>query len=142
LGISNTSTTKFGPLWIGPYPIVSKTSIDTYRLQIPIGLRLHPEFHTSLLKRYVLDSDPMRLNKPNEGMIGADGVTEAFLIGDIINHKRQGRKIYYLVKWLGYPESENSWEERTGIYKAAAGLIDNYLFKNGLDKKLWNPKCK
>ncbi len=143
LGISRTGTEKFGPLWIGPYPVLEKISIDTYRLQIPIGLKLHPEFHTSLLKPYVKHSDPNRLNKPNEGMIAAGGlVSDALLIEDVIDHRRQGKKIQYLVTWLGYPASENSWEDQPGIYRAACGLINNYLEKRGLEKSIWNPHVR
>ena len=142
LGIDKSGSVKFGPLWIGPYIVIKKTSIDTYRLQLPIGLRLHPEFHTSLLKPYVKDLDKNRLNKPNESMIGADGIAEAFLIDDIIGHKKMKKKIYYLVKWLGYPSEYDTWEEHSNIYKPAAGLIDNYLERHGLDKKLWNPKIR
>ena len=142
LGIDKSGTVKFGPLWIGPYPVVAKTSIDTYKLQIPIGLRLHPEFHTSLLKLYVKDTSKTRWNKPNEGMMGAGGVSDAVLIEDVINHRRNGKMIMYLVKWLGYPSSENSWENQSSIYKPACGLINNYLDKRGLDKSVWNPTIR
>ena len=140
LGVSLAGTAKLGPLWIGPYIVLTKTSIDTYRLQLPIGLKLHPEFHTSLLKPYIQDSDRQRMNKPNEGMLGAGGVTEAFLIDDIIGHKKMKKKIYYHVKWLGFPTEYDTWEEHANIYKPASGLINNYLERKKLDKKVWNPK--
>jgi len=53
LGVKAGSTRKFAPLWIGPYSICQKVSIDTYKLKLPTGLRLHPDFHTSLLKKPV-----------------------------------------------------------------------------------------
>ena len=141
LGISRSGTAKFGPLWIGPYPIIQPTTKDTYKLQLPIGLKIHPEFHTSLLKPYISDPDPERINKPNEGMISAGGGNEeAFLIEDVVEHKRVGKRICYLVKWQGYPSGENTWEPLINIQKPASRLIDNYLEKNGLDKNVWNPK--
>jgi hypothetical protein len=141
LGISKIGTTKFGPLWIGPYPIVAVTTPDTYKLLLPIGLKLHPEFHTSLLKPYVSDINTERLNKPNEGLIAAGGNSneEAFLIEDILNHRKSKGVISYLVKWLGYPHSENSWEPLVNIQKPASRLIDIYLESCKLNKKLWNP---
>jgi Chromo (CHRromatin Organisation MOdifier) domain len=77
---------------------------------LPIGLRLYDKFHMSLLKPYVFDSDPDRLNVPNEGMIQADGESGAYLIERIVNHKRDTGLVYYLVKWLGYPAEFNTWE--------------------------------
>lgn len=142
LGISKKGTAKFGPLWIGPYPILSKTTPDTYKISLPVGLRLHPEFHTSLLKRYKVDSSDNRLNKPNEGMIGAEGIEDAYLVEDVVNHKRVQGKIMFLVKWLGYPSSDNTWEEYANIYKPAAGLINRYVSRNKLSNRIWNPRFK
>ena len=142
LGISKSGTTKFGPLWIGPYPVIATTSIDTYKLQLPVGLRLHPEFHTSLLKPYSTDSNPDRFNKPNEGMIGAGGIKDAYLIEDVVDHKRSKGEIYYLVKWVGYSFEHNTWEPLSNIRKPAVCLIDNYLARIGLDKAVWNPVIK
>lgn len=143
LGIHKDASRKLGPLWIGPYPVLKKTSLDTYRLQLPIDLRLHPEFHTSLLKPHVHDINPCRLNKPNEGMISAGNPGEtSYLIEDVVGHKKVGKVIKYLVKWQGYPEDENTWENHSNIVKPAAGLIKNYLSKKGLDNKLWNPSTQ
>jgi hypothetical protein len=140
LGVSAGGTKKFAPLWIGPYPVVKKTSIDTYKLQLPIDLRLHPEFHTSLLKPHRVDSSSSRLNKPNEGMISAGhGNETSYLIEDVVGHKKVGKVIKYKVKWLGYPEDENTWETYSNIVKPAYGLIKNYLAKHGLDNEKWNP---
>ena len=139
LGIASNGTTKFGPLWIGPYPVVAKTTPDTYQIKLPIGLRLHPEFHTSLLKRHFVDSDDERLNIPNEGMISAGGLDSSYLIENIIDHKKVGKKIWYMIKWQGYPSDHNTWEELSNIRKPASGLIDAYLLKNRLSKATWNP---
>ena len=139
LGVISSGSTKLAPLWIGPYPVLKKTSIDTYLLQLPIGLRLHPEFHTSLLKPYKHDPDPDRLNLPNEGMVQAGGETGAYLVEGILKHKKEKGSIYYLVKWLGYPDEYNSWEPLESLAKPAGGLINNYLASHDLDKMVWNP---
>jgi hypothetical protein len=143
LGVSPHGTTKFAPLWIGPYPILKLTTPDTYRLQLPVGLRLHPEFHTSLLKKYYASTDPYRLNKPNEGMRSVDGgEEESFLIEDVVAHRKNGTEIQYCVKWLGYPSSENSWEPLSNIRKPAEGLIRNYLSKLNLKEAIWLPDVR
>jgi hypothetical protein len=142
LGVSAEGTKKFGPLWIGPYPVLKKSSIDTYELQMPSSLKLHPTFHTSLLKPYHKDENGNRFNKPNEGMIGAGGQDEAFLIEDVVNHKKDGDTIYYQIKWVGYPTDDNTWEPLENIRKPASGLISNYLEKLKLDKTMWLPDIK
>ena len=141
LGIAKEGTTKFGPLWIGPYPIIEKTTPDTYKLLLPIGLRLHSEFHTSLLKPYVQDSNPSRLNRPNEGMLSARGNGEkSYLVEDVVNHRKGKTDIEYLVKWVGHPSDQNTWEPLVELQLPAGRLINIYLERCGLDQRIWNPK--
>jgi hypothetical protein len=142
LGVIAGGNRKFAPLWVGPYPILKLTTPDTYKLQLPIGLRLHPEFHTSLLKKYCPDSNPLRLNKPNEGMVSTGGQEDSYLIEKVVGHRKIGQRILYRIKWLGYPTDENTWEELSRIRKPASGLIDEYLRKKGLNPAVWNPDMR
>ena len=142
LGISADGTKKFGPLWIGPYPVLAKTSVDTYQLQMPPGLKLYPHFHTSLLKPYVADNDCDRLNKPNEGMVAAGGEDGAYLIEDVVDHRIKEKVIQYLIKWVGYPSDYNTWEPLENIRKPASGLIENYIQRLNLDKSQWFPDLR
>ena len=75
-------------------------------------------------------------------MIGAGGQDEAFLIEDVVNHKKDGDTIYYQIKWVGYPTDDNTWEPLDNIRKPASGLISNYLDKLKLDKTVWFPDIK
>lgn len=111
--------------------------MDTYKLELPVGLRLHPEFHTSLLKPYISDLDPERLNKPNEGMIAAGGFDDGYLVEKIINHKRVKDKVKVLAKWLGYPTDQNTWEPLGNLIKPARDLIQQYFDRRGLDSSEW-----
>jgi hypothetical protein len=50
-----------------------------------------------------------------------------------VEKRRIGRAIQYLVKWLGYPDSENSWERKKDIdldtvaaFEAELLLAQNY----------------
>jgi hypothetical protein len=129
-------------LWIGPYPVCKKVSIDTYTLQLPIGLRLHPDFHTSLLKPYAFDQNPNRVNKPNEGMIAAGGHSDGYLVEKIVDHKRNQKNIMYKVKWLGYPNEENTWEPFNNLKRPASDLIIEYLNRKRLNIVEWMPQTK
>ena len=51
---------------------------------------------------------------------------EEYKVEKIINskHKGKGRKLHYLIKWKGYPVSDNSWEPAENLN--AEELIREY----------------
>jgi Chromo (CHRromatin Organisation MOdifier) domain len=90
-------------LRIGPFEIVEKVSRVTYKLRIP-RLSRHPTFHISLLEE-VPKTAP--LVKEAEGLL-----EEEYKVEVILDKRRRGRKIEYLVKWKDYPDDESSWEPK------------------------------
>ena len=62
----------------------------------------------------------MELHGPNFTRPPPDLVDgeEEYKVEKIINMKQMGRwrKTYYLVKWKGYPMSDNSWEPRENVH--------------------------
>ena len=101
-----TGAKKLIPKFIGPYLVKKKLSNDNYELALPDASRLHPVFHTSLLKPYV--HDPTRTSKP-PAMADVDG-SELFQVEAILKHRKRRRKTEFLVQWSGYDDSHNSWE--------------------------------
>jgi len=53
---------------------------------------------------------------------------EYFEIEDILDSKCMGRHLQYVVKWKGFPDSENSWEPLANI--PAHGLIREFHRRN------------
>jgi hypothetical protein len=97
-------------------------------------MRIRPVFHVSKLKPYVAVNDPQRfpdrqqLDRPAP-VIEEDG-SEYYKIERIIGKRRRRiRKRYitqYLVKWLGYDESEATWITKQQLTDDAHGFIDSF----------------
>ena len=80
-----------------------------YQLELPPQWKIHDVFHADLLTPY----SKMELHGPNFMKPPPDLIDgeEEYEIEEVLQSRRygRGRKIQYLVKWKGYPDSENQW---------------------------------
>jgi hypothetical protein len=92
----------------GPYKIIEQTSPVNFKLKLPHQVKIHLVFHTSKLIPYQEDTIANRQphTPPPIQVKGQDEFKVEHIIDSHIHHC----KVQYLVKWLGYPESENTWE--------------------------------
>ena len=51
------SCVKLAPRFCGPFSIIERIGPATYRLALPLTLKVHDVFHVSLIKKYVKDVD-------------------------------------------------------------------------------------
>jgi hypothetical protein len=86
--------------------------------------QIHDTFHVSLLDPVKSTTLPAHSQPPAPPALYVKDDQEFFEIEDILNSKRNGRRVEYLIKWKGYPESENSWEPLTNI--PARGLVKEF----------------
>jgi glycosylphosphatidylinositol phospholipase D len=117
-------TKKLLPKYIGPYPIAQVVSNTAYKLTLPASLRIHPVFHISRLKPHADGSSAFPLRPQSHRPppdIMPDG-EEAWEVERIVAERTRvygrARRVEYLVKWLGYPEHENSWEPARNLDNA------------------------
>ena len=113
LETTNLQTThpkaKLAPRRYGPFKVIWASPTNC-KLELPAQMRIHPVFHNSLLKPYneTTAHGPNFTRPPPEIVGGEEGHYE---IEKILTQRptRNKKSTQYLVKWKGYPDSENSW---------------------------------
>ena len=93
----------------GPFPVAQVLSPITYRLTLPEQWKIHPVFHVDLLTPYKETTfHGVNYTQPPPDLINDE---EEYEVEQILDSRIRGRnrKIQYLVKWVGYPDSDNQW---------------------------------
>jgi hypothetical protein len=93
----------------GPFKITRVLSPLNYQLELPAQWRIHDVFHVDLLTPYrETDFHGRNYERPPPDLINGE---EEYEIERVVDSRRHGRggKIQYLIKWKGYPDSENQW---------------------------------
>ena len=108
--------------WMGPYVIKKKVGRRAYELQLPPSTKIHPVFHVSLLEKVSKDNFG-RKPEPVPAIIIDEH--EEWEVEEILDYKLKRKKPWYLVKWKGYGEEEQSWEPLPHLTNAKE-LIEEY----------------
>jgi hypothetical protein len=99
----------------GPFQITEEISPVAYQLALPPTLNIHNVFHASLLRPYhETDAHGPNYTRPPPELIDGE---EEFEVEHIKQHCYHGRKkaLQYLIKWEGYPSSNNTWEPESNV---------------------------
>jgi len=115
---------KLAPKRMGPFCIIRIISPVAFQLELPLSWGIHNVFHASLLTKYQeTTAHGPNFSHPPPDLIEGE---EEFEVEAVINHRLHGRRhqLQYLVKWVGYPHSDNMWEPTVNVH--APDLIRDY----------------
>src|SRR5712671_664964 len=124
---------KLAPRRQGPFHIKRIISPVAFQLDLPPSWRIHDVFHMSLLSSF----KETPVHGPNYSRPPPDLVDEdpEYEVEAIVNHRFFGqmRRLQYLIKWKGYPHSDNTWEPVQNLH--ADALVRAYHHKHPLEDK-------
>ncbi|KAL0146914.1 hypothetical protein M9458_057853, partial [Cirrhinus mrigala] len=108
---------KLSPRFVGPFTILEQVNPVTFKLQLPPQYRIHPTFHVSLLKPFhpplIPSTEPGHEEEPPPPLLLEDG--SIYSVKEILQSRRRGGQLQYLVDWEGYGPEERSWVPRADI---------------------------
>ena len=93
----------------GPFPIQRVLSPIDYQLTLPEQWKIHDVFHVDLLTPYrETEFHGPNYARPPPDLVGEE---EQYEVEQVLDERNYGRwkKKQYLVKWKGYPDSDNQW---------------------------------
>ena len=102
-------TAKLAPKRHEPFSIKRALSTITYQLILPEQWKIHDVFHVDLLTPY----RETEFHGPNYARPPPDLINEEeqYEVEQVLDERNNGcwKKKQYLVKWKGYPDSDNQW---------------------------------
>jgi hypothetical protein len=111
----NQPTTKLAPRRHRPFKIIQVMSAVNYRLELPTQWNIHSVFHIDLLMPYRETTiHGPNFTRPAPELIDGE---EEYSVEKILDSQRFGRRwrLQYLVKWEGYPDSDNMWVDKDDV---------------------------
>ena len=91
-------------------------------MQLPPDLRIHPVVHISLLEPATPNPFPNRIAQP-PAPIDIETDLE-YEVEEVLDSRRRGRGIQYLILWKGYPISDSTWEPPENVRNSSDLVAD------------------
>jgi hypothetical protein len=99
--------TKLDHKKLGLFKIKKVIRLVNYKLVLPKTMNIYLVFHILLLKLVLLGALPAPVTK-----IEPINPNTEYKVEEILDYKQVKNYIKYLVKWMNYSYSENTWETK------------------------------
>ena len=133
---TNQPTAKLAARRHGPFPVEQVLSPVTYKLSLPLTWNVHPVFHVDLLTPY--QETPFHGRNYEHPPPDLVANQEEYKVKKVLDVRHYGRKKtrQYLVKWKGYPDSNNEWvsQEDMSVDKAIQEYEEGLRDKRGSNR--------
>ena len=117
---TNQLTAKLAARRHGPFSVEQVLSPVTYKLSLPSTWNIHLVFHTDLLTPY--RETPFHGENYQRPLAELIQGLEEYEVKAVLDVRHYGRKKkrQYLVKWKGYPDSNNEWVDHADMHAPEA----------------------
>jgi hypothetical protein len=123
----NVPSRKLAPRRYGPFTIKEKISPVAYHINLHAHMRIHNVFHIDLLSPFhETEVYGEAFPQPPPDLIEEE---EEYEVEEIVADRTCRRIQQYLIRWKGYPSSENSWVNAKDLH--APELLKEYHDSKG-----------
>ncbi|KAJ8762999.1 hypothetical protein K2173_023204 [Erythroxylum novogranatense] len=109
---------KLSPKFYGPFRVIARIGSVAYCLELPPGARIHNVFHVSRLRKFLGDrpvASPSLPPSTEESPVLPQ--PEKIIARRIIQKGKYRPKEEVLVKWIGAPPEDATWEDARRLQK-------------------------
>ena len=136
LPLKTDASRKLSLKFCGPFLVTAKRGPNAYTLDLPPEFgRVHRTFNISFLKPYKVSADTSD-RPPPAPLPDLALPAQHFIVQDVLDRRRNGRSLDYLVLWEGYPHSDATWEPLSSLRSAGSWVRDRI---RALDVSLATP---
>ena len=107
----------------GPFKIIRKVGKLAYKLDLPSHIKIHPVISIAHLEPATEDPYNRKHPKPGPILVGGE---DQYTVSKVVDHKKQAGKLFYRIRWMGYSESEDTWEPGNYIQTKIPELVKLY----------------
>jgi hypothetical protein len=130
----NRPSRKLSERRSGPFKILERIGTHAYRLELPAQWKnVHPVFHVTKLELYREDPENPNFPQPLPDVIEGEPEWE---VEKVLDAKLDRKTLYFLVKWKGWEDHENSWEPEINLVHSQDIINDFYREHPGAPRRL------